>query len=127
MKRADLKRLVTIIGITASASFFHSSSHQQAGKESYVIYFYTRTTGNDRVIDIICTNICMDSSPLLTHFKEVYKFSEKDCLKLIQLFEPLEAKKNEHLFRSGEIARHVYYVEKGCWRGEVLRYKCDYN
>jgi len=58
----------------------------------------------------------MDSSPLLAQLKQVYKVSDKDCVRLIQLFEPLEVKKNEHLFRSGEIARHVYFVEQGCLR-----------
>jgi CRP-like cAMP-binding protein len=58
----------------------------------------------------------MDSFPLLMQLKEVYKVSDKDCARLIQLFEPLEVKKNEHLFRSGEIARHVYFIEKGCLR-----------
>lgn len=58
----------------------------------------------------------MDTSPLLTQLKQVYKVSDKDCTRLIQLFEPLEVKKNEHLFRSGEIARHVYFIDKGCLR-----------
>ncbi|MEO8712271.1 MAG: Crp/Fnr family transcriptional regulator [Parafilimonas sp.] len=58
----------------------------------------------------------MNSSLLLTQLKDVYKVSDKDCVKLIQLFEPLEVKKNEHLYRSGEIARHVYFVEQGCIR-----------
>jgi len=58
----------------------------------------------------------MGSSPLLTQLRQVYKVSDKDCTRLIQLFEPLEVKKNEHLFRSGEIARHVYFIDKGCLR-----------
>jgi CRP-like cAMP-binding protein len=58
----------------------------------------------------------MDSSPLLTHLKQVYKVSDKDCVKLIQLFEPLEVKRKEHLFRSGEIVRQVYFIEQGCLR-----------
>ena len=58
----------------------------------------------------------MENSPLLTQLKEVYKVSDKDCARLIQLFEPLAIKKNEHLYRSGEIARYVYFVEKGCLR-----------
>jgi CRP-like cAMP-binding protein len=58
----------------------------------------------------------MDSSPLLTQLKQVYKVSDKDCIGLIQLFEPLEVKKNEHLYHSGEIVRHVYFVEQGCLR-----------
>ena len=49
-----------------------------------------------RVIIIIYSDI-YGQFPALTHFKESYKFPEKDCLKLGQLFEPLEVKKNEHL------------------------------
>jgi CRP-like cAMP-binding protein len=58
----------------------------------------------------------MESSSLLTQLRETYKISDKDCARLIQLFEPLEVKKNEHLFRSGEIARYVYFIEQGCLR-----------
>ena len=58
----------------------------------------------------------MDNSPLLTQLKEVYKVSDKDCIGLIQLFETVEVKKNEHLYRTGEISRYVYFVEKGCLR-----------
>ena len=58
----------------------------------------------------------MNDTSLLTHFKEVYKFPDKDCARLIQLFEPLEVKKNQLLFHSGNIAKYVYYVEKGCLR-----------
>ena len=58
----------------------------------------------------------MDSSLLLNQLKQVYKVSDKDCSRLIQLFEPLEVKKNQHLFRSGNIARYVYFIDKGCLR-----------
>lgn len=58
----------------------------------------------------------MDNSPLLTQLKNVYKVSDKDCVKLTQLVETVEVKKNEHLYRSGEIVRYVYFVEKGCLR-----------
>lgn len=58
----------------------------------------------------------MDISPLLTQLKQVYKVSDKDSAKLIQLFEPLEVKKNESIFRSGEIVRYVYFIEQGCLR-----------
>src|SRR6476469_5497931 len=58
----------------------------------------------------------MDSSPLLAHLRQVYKISDNDCARLIQLFEPLEVKKNEHLFRSGAVVRQVYFVEQGCLR-----------
>ena len=58
----------------------------------------------------------MDSSLLLNQLKQVYKISDKDCTRLIQLFEPLAVKKNQHLFRSGNIARYVYFIDKGCLR-----------
>jgi CRP-like cAMP-binding protein len=58
----------------------------------------------------------MESPSLLTQLRETYKISDKDCARLIQLFEALEVKKNEHLFRSGEIARYVYFIEQGCLR-----------
>jgi len=58
----------------------------------------------------------MDNSPLLYQFRNVYKFPEKDCIRLIPLFESLAVKKNEHLFRQGDISRYVYFVEKGCLR-----------
>ena len=58
----------------------------------------------------------MDNSPLLTHLKLVYKISEKDCARLIPLFETLEVRKNEHLFQSGDIAKYVYFIEQGCLR-----------
>jgi CRP-like cAMP-binding protein len=58
----------------------------------------------------------MEVSPLLTQLKQVYKVPDRDCARLVQLFEPLEVKKNEHLFQSGQVARHVYFIEKGCLR-----------
>jgi len=58
----------------------------------------------------------MADSLLLAQLKTVYKVLDKDCLRLIQLFEPLEVSKNEHLYRAGEIVRHVYFVEQGCLR-----------
>lgn len=58
----------------------------------------------------------MDHSPLLSHLKQIYKVSDKDCSKLIPLFEPLEVKKNTLLLREGEISRYVYFVEQGCLR-----------
>lgn len=58
----------------------------------------------------------MDSNPLISQLTEVYNLPRKDIVKVIQLFEPIEVKKNEHLYRSGEIVRYVYFVEKGCLR-----------
>ena len=58
----------------------------------------------------------MNSSPLFTQLREVYKVSDRDFARIIQLFETKEVKKNEYLDRSGEIVRYVYLVEKGCLR-----------
>jgi CRP-like cAMP-binding protein len=62
----------------------------------------------------------MDNSPLVSQLKQVYNISDKDLVKVIQLFETVHVKKNEHLYRSGEIVRHVYFVEKGCLRQYYL-------
>lgn len=58
----------------------------------------------------------MDNSPLITQLRQVYNTSAKDLLRIIQLFETIQVKKNEHLYRAGEIVRYVYFVEKGCLR-----------
>lgn len=58
----------------------------------------------------------MDNSSLINQLKQVYKLSDKDCTRVIPLFESLTVKKNEHLFREGEVVRYVYFVEKGCLR-----------
>ncbi|HRN48626.1 MAG TPA: Crp/Fnr family transcriptional regulator [Niabella sp.] len=58
----------------------------------------------------------MNNSPLSVQLKQVYKISDKDLIKVIQLFETIHVKKNEHLYRSGEIVRQVYFVEEGCLR-----------
>jgi CRP-like cAMP-binding protein len=58
----------------------------------------------------------MDNSLLLTQLKQVYKLSDKECARLVPLFESFELKKNEHLFQQGNIAKYVYFIEKGCLR-----------
>ena len=49
----------------------------------------------------------MDNSLLLTQFRQVYKLSEKDCARLVPLFESFAIKKNKHLFQQGDIAKYV--------------------
>jgi len=58
----------------------------------------------------------LDDSLLLTQLRNVYKLSDKECARLVPLFESLEVKKNDHLFREGDIAKYVYFIEKGCLR-----------
>ena len=53
---------------------------------------------------------------MFDHLQQEYNASDEDCRKIIPLFEPLEVRKNHHLYRSGEIVRHVYFVEQGCLR-----------
>jgi CRP-like cAMP-binding protein len=58
----------------------------------------------------------MDDSPLLVQLRQAYKLSDKECARLVPLFESLEVKKNKHLFQEGDIAKYVYFIEKGCLR-----------
>jgi CRP-like cAMP-binding protein len=58
----------------------------------------------------------MNDSLLIKQLRSDYKLSEKDCSRIIPLFEELEVKKNKLLFQSGNIVRWVYFVEKGCLR-----------
>ncbi len=58
----------------------------------------------------------MDYLLLLKEFRRIVEFPDKDFLKLTPLLEKVCVKKNEHLFRAGEISRKVYFVEKGCLR-----------
>ena len=58
----------------------------------------------------------MAPSPLNEQLRSTYKLSEKDCARVLPLFEPLQVKKNQHLFQAGEVVRHVYFVEHGCLR-----------
>jgi CRP-like cAMP-binding protein len=70
----------------------------------------------DWIIFMMVLKINMDNSPLSIQLRQVYKLSDKELIKVIQLFETIHVKKNEHLYRSGEIVRQVYFVEKGCLR-----------
>lgn len=58
----------------------------------------------------------MNNSPLSIQLKNVYNLSDKELMRIIQLFETVHVKKNELLYRSGEIVRQVYFIEKGCLR-----------
>jgi CRP-like cAMP-binding protein len=58
----------------------------------------------------------MDPSPLLSQLKEVYHVPDKDLMKIFQLFEPMVVKKNQILLQAGQVARYVYFVNKGCLR-----------
>jgi len=58
----------------------------------------------------------MDNSPLFVQLRQAYKLSDKECARLVPLFESLEVKKNKHLFQEGDIAKYVYFIEKGCLR-----------
>ena len=58
----------------------------------------------------------MDYALLLTELRRLVEFPDADFLKLTPLFERIHLRKNEHLFTEGNIARDVYFVEKGCLR-----------
>jgi CRP-like cAMP-binding protein len=65
----------------------------------------------------------MDYLLLLTEFRRIVEFPEKDFLKLTPMLERVSVRKNEHLFRAGDISRKVYFVEKGCLRQYLLNSK----
>jgi CRP-like cAMP-binding protein len=58
----------------------------------------------------------MDASLLLVKFREIIEFSDKDFARVSPLFESFEVKRNEHLFQAGDIAKHIYFIKKGCLR-----------
>jgi len=62
----------------------------------------------------------MDYSLLLSEFRRIVEFPDKEFLKLTPLIERISVRKNEYLLRSGDISRKVYFVEKGCLRQYLI-------
>jgi len=62
----------------------------------------------------------MNDSLLITEFRRMLEFPDKDFLKLVTLLEMIRVKKNEHLFKAGDISRKVYFIEKGCLRQYLI-------
>ncbi len=62
----------------------------------------------------------MDYSLLLSEFRRVVEFPDKEFLKLTPLIERIRVKKNEHLLKAGDISRKVYFVEEGCLRQYLI-------
>jgi CRP-like cAMP-binding protein len=62
----------------------------------------------------------MDYFLLLTEFRRIVEFPDKDFLKLTPMLEKIRVKKYEHLFREREISRKVYFIEKGCLRQYLI-------
>ncbi len=58
----------------------------------------------------------MPDSPLISQLRGYYNLSDRELAQAIQLFETVHVKKNEHLYRAGDIVRYVYFVEQGCLR-----------
>ncbi len=58
----------------------------------------------------------MDTSRLLTELQSKANFPDADFPAFLDLFEPLTLKKKQHLYRSGEVIRHVCFVVRGCLR-----------
>ncbi len=53
---------------------------------------------------------------LSEYLKNISKLSDSLDEDLKNLFEPKKFSKGDHLFKQGEICRHVYYIEKGLVR-----------
>jgi len=62
----------------------------------------------------------MDYSLLLSEFRRIVEFPDKEFLKLTPLIERISVRKNEYLLRSGDISRKVYFIEKGCLRQYLI-------
>jgi CRP-like cAMP-binding protein len=62
----------------------------------------------------------MNESLLLIELRRLVEFPDKDFLKLMPLIEMIDVKKNEHLFKEGDISRKVYFIERGCLRQYLI-------
>lgn len=58
----------------------------------------------------------MSLSPLHAQLRSVYKLAEKDCARVLPLFEQLSVRRNAQIFNAGAVVRYVYFVERGCLR-----------
>ncbi len=58
----------------------------------------------------------MNTSLLLKELQSKAKFPDGEFPDFLALFEPLTLKKKIHLYRAGEIVRHVCFIIKGCLR-----------
>jgi CRP-like cAMP-binding protein len=58
----------------------------------------------------------LDTSILLKELESKQNFSQGDLEKLIALFEEFRFKKNEIVFRAGDIVKQTHFVLKGCLR-----------
>ena len=58
----------------------------------------------------------MEFDRLVKHLQSTVHFTNDDMAKLSPFIEPSLVKKKEYLFRQGEIARYVGFVNRGCLR-----------
>ena len=58
----------------------------------------------------------MDQHLLLKELQSKYGFPEEEFPKLLAFFKEKQFKKNEIIFKAGEIVKHTYFVLKGCIR-----------
>jgi len=58
----------------------------------------------------------MDLDEVLKHLQSKHEFLESDFEKLSSYFEHRSFKKNELLFKAGDIVRHTFFVTKGVFR-----------
>jgi len=58
----------------------------------------------------------MDKNILLKELQAKHDFPTKEFARFIELFEERHVKKNEILFRAGEVVKQTYFVLKGCVR-----------
>ena len=56
----------------------------------------------------------MEKHLLLKELQTKHSFPDEDFPKLIALFEKCTFKKNEFIFKAGEVVKHTYFIMKGC-------------
>jgi CRP-like cAMP-binding protein len=62
----------------------------------------------------------MNYSLLLSEFRRIVEFPDKEFLKLTPLIERISVKKSEHLLKAGDVSRKVYFIEEGCLRQYLI-------
>ena len=65
----------------------------------------------------------INSSILLEELKTTVQVSNDEFKKIIAFFKPLSVKKNQHLFRDGDLVKQVYFINKGCMRQYYINKK----
>src|SRR6185312_2533392 len=67
----------------------------------------------------------METALLLKELRTEVTVSEKEFAKIVPFFKPLKVKKNQHLFKAGDISKYVYFINKGCLRQYYINSRAE--